>query len=59
MHLEMDRVPQGEDPEREVQINKIETKKSAAVPSKAKKELDIAKFEAEKLTGWSLSCREG
>ena len=35
----------------EGQINKIEIGKSAAVAAKAKKELDIAKFEARRLSG--------
>ena len=37
--------------EREAQINKTEIGHSAAVAAKAQKELDIAKFEARKLSG--------
>ena len=33
--------------EREAQINEIEVGKSAALATKAQKELDIAKFEAK------------
>ena len=52
-HLEMDRVPQGEDRElqRKVQINKIETIMSAAVAAKAQKELDIGEIGADNLGG--------
>ena len=39
------------DLEREAQINKIEIGKNAAVAAEAKEELDIAKFEARKLSG--------
>ena len=48
----MDRVLQDEDRnlEGEAQINRIEINKSAAVASKAQKDLDIAKYEAEKLS---------
>ena len=37
--------------DREVEINKTETNKSATVDAKAQKELDIAKREAKELSG--------
>ena len=37
--------------ERKGQINKIQISKDAAVAAKAQKELDRAKFQAEKLSG--------
>ena len=37
--------------EREAQIKKIKVNKSAAVATKAKQELDIAKYKARRLSG--------